>query len=201
MTGVLVAEDVRLLREALVSLIDQEDDLEVVASVGNGKHIVPAAVRYQPDVAVIDITLPGQDGLEAAAELRGKLPECRILILTGSGQPAVLRRSARAGVEGFMLKDSKPGALIEAIRTIAAGGRVIDPELAFTAIGTVGSPMTERETMVLRLTAAGHSPREVAESMHLSYGTVRNYLASAVTKLGARNRVDAIRIATEAGWL
>jgi|SRR5690625_567753 len=201
MIGVLVAEDVRLLREALVSLLDQEDDIDVVASVGSGNEIVSAAMRYRPEVAVIDITMPGRDGLDAAADLRAKLPECRILILTGSGQPAVLRRSVQAGVDGFMLKDSEPDALIEAIRTVAAGERVIDSNLAFTAIGGLVSPLTERETMVLRHTAAGYSPREVAESMHLSYGTVRNYLASAVTKLGGRNRVDAIRIATEAGWL
>ena len=201
MITVLVAEDVRLLREALVSLLGQEDSIDVVASVGSGDQIVPAAIRHRPDVAVIDITMPGRDGLEAAAELRRRLPLCRILILTGSGQPAVLRRSARAGVEGFMLKDTDPSALVEAIRTIARGGRVIDPDLAYTAIGGPDSPLTDRETAVLRRTAAGSSPREVAASMHLSYGTVRNYLAAAVLKLGARNRVDAIRIATEAGWL
>lgn len=201
MITVLVAEDVRLLREALVSLLRQEDGIEVVASIGSGDQIVPAALHHRPGVAVIDITMPGRDGLDAAAELRRRLPQCRILILTGSGQPAVLRRSVQAGVQGFMLKDTEPGALVDAIRSIAAGNRVIDPDVAYTAIGAVDSPLTERETMVLRRTAAGSSPREVAASMHLSYGTVRNYLASAVTKLGARNRVDAIRIATEAGWL
>lgn len=201
MIRVLVAEDVRLLREALVTLLRLEDDIEVVASIGSGDRIVPEALRHRPDVGVIDISMPGRDGLDAAVELRGRLPECRILILTGSGQPAVLRRSVRAGVEGFMLKDAEPGALVEAIRTIAGGSKVIDPDLAYTALGAADSPLTERETTVLQRTAAGSSPREVAASMHLSYGTVRNYLASAVVKLGARNRVDAIRIATEAGWL
>lgn len=201
MITVMVAEDVRLLREALVTLLGQEDDIEVVAEVGSGDQIVPAAIRHRPDVALLDITMPGRDGLEAAAELRRRLRECRILILTGDGQPSVLRRSARADVDGFMVKDTQLGALAAAIRTLAAGGKVIDPDLAYAAIGSTPSPLTDRETAVLRRTAAGSSPREIAASMHLSYGTVRNYLGSAVTKLGGRNRVDAIRIATEAGWL
>src|SRR5690625_934234 len=162
MIRVLVAEDVRLLREALVSLLGQEDGIEVVASVGSGDQIVPAALQHRPDVGVIDITMPGRDGLDAAAELRRRLPQCRILILTGSGQPAVLRRSVRAGVEGFMLKDTEPGALVGARHTIAAGNRVIDPDLAYTAIGAVDSPLTERETTVLRRTAAGLSTAPMA---------------------------------------
>jgi two-component system response regulator DesR len=198
---VLVAEDVRMLREAMVDFISHEDDIEVVASVEDGDAIVPAALRDRPDVAVIDIELPQRDGLDAAAELRDLLPECRTLVLTGIGRPGNLRRSARANVAGFMLKDSRPQDLVAAIRTVAAGGRVIDPQLAYAALDVADNPLTEREADVLRLTSEGSNPREIAARLHLTYGTVRNYLATAVTKLGARNRVDAIRIATEAGWI
>lgn len=201
MIKVLVADDLRLLREALVMLLRLERDIDVVAAVGTGDAIVPAAIRLQPDVAVIEITMPHRDGLEAAAELHDHLPECRVLILTESDHPGLLQRSIQAHVDGFMLKDSEPNELVHAIRTLARGGKVIDPELAYTAIENPGGPLTDREVTVLRLTAGGSPPREVATELHLTYGTVRNYLASAVMKLGARNRVDAIRIATEAGWL
>jgi two-component system response regulator DesR len=198
---VLVAEDVRMLREALAELLNQEDDIQVIATVETGDAIVPAALQHRPDVAVVDIKLPNLDGLDAAAQLNERLPECRTLILTGVGQPGNLRRSAEAKVAGFMLKDARPQDLLAAIRTIAEGGRVIDPQLAYAALDVAENPLTEREADVLRVTASGCTPREVAAELHLTYGTVRNYLASAVTKLGARNRVDAIRIATDAGWL
>lgn len=201
MIRVLLAEDVRVLREALAELLGHEGDIEVVAAVDRGDAVVPAAVRHQPDVAVIDIDMPGIDGLDAATRLRRELPTCRTLVLTGVGGPATLRRGVQAEVAGFMLKDSGPREVADAIRTVAAGGRVLDPQLAYVALGSTGSPLTERETEVLRLTASGATPREVAASLFLTYGTVRNYLASAVTKLDARNRVDAIRIAAEAGWL
>lgn len=198
---VLLAEDVRMLRDALVELLAHEDDIEVVAALETGDAIVPTALQLRPDVAVIDVELPGLDGIDAAIELRARLPECRALILTGVGRPGTLRRSARAQVSGFMLKDSRPQDLIGAIRTIACGGRVIDPQLAYAALDVAESPLTEREAEVLRLTAGGATPRQIAATLHLTYGTVRNYLASAVTRLAARNRVDAIRIAKEAGWL
>lgn len=198
---VLVAEDMRILREALVTLLGDEEDLEVVAAVEAGDQIVPTALRHRPDVAVIDIDLPRRDGLDAAAELRRQLPGCRTLILTAHARPGNLRRGAEAQVAGFMVKDSRPEELAAAIRTIAAGGRVIDPQLAYAALDVPAGPLTERELDVLRLTAGGAEPREIAAQLSLTYGTVRNYLASAVTKLGARNRVDAIRIATDAGWL
>ncbi|GAA4209839.1 response regulator transcription factor [Actinocatenispora rupis] len=201
MIRVLLAEDVRVLREALAELLGHEDDIEVVAAVDRGDVVVPAALRHQPDVAVIDIDMPGIDGIEAATRLRRELPTCRTLVLTGVGGPATLQRGVQAEVAGFMLKDSGPREVADAIRTVAAGGRVLDPQLAYVALGSTGSPLTERETEVLRLTASGATPREVAASLFLTYGTVRNYLASAVTKLDARNRVDAIRIAAEAGWL
>ncbi|MET8335895.1 response regulator transcription factor [Streptosporangium canum] len=201
MIRVLLAEDMSMLREALAALLALEDDIEIVAEVGTGDVIVPTALRTRPDVAVIDIELPGMDGLSAAAELHERLPECRALILTGVGRPGSLRRAMSAHVAGFMVKDSRPKELIEAIRTVAGGGRVVDPQLAFAALNVQGSPLTEREAEVLRLTASGAEPPEIAARIGLSYGTVRNYLASSVTKLNARNRVDAIRIAAEAGWI
>ncbi|WP_336209895.1 response regulator transcription factor [Nonomuraea sp. LPB2021202275-12-8] len=201
MIRVLLAEDVRILREALAGLLRLEDDMEVVAEVADGDGIVPAALDHRPDVAVLDIEMPKMSGLDAAAELTRRLPTCKTLILTAVGRPGNLRRGISAQVSGFILKDSRPEDLVSAIRIVAAGGRVIDPQLAYAALDASGNPLTDRELDVLRLTAAGASPREVAARLHLTYGTVRNYLASAVSKLSARNRVDAIRIATEAGWL
>ncbi|WP_067171302.1 response regulator transcription factor [Microtetraspora niveoalba] len=201
MIRVLIAEDVRILREALVALLGYEEGIDVVAEVEAGDAIVPAALVHRPDVAVIDIDLPVLDGLAAAADLRVRLPECRVLILTALGRPGNLRRGVEAHVSGFMLKDSRPEDLVNAIRDIAAGGRVIDQKLAYAALALPVNPLTDREADVLRLTGAGAAPREIARDLHLSYGTVRNYLASAVTKLNARTRLDAVRIAAEAGWL
>ncbi|MEC3957621.1 response regulator transcription factor [Nocardia sp. CDC153] len=201
MVRVLVAEDVRMLRAALVRLLELEGDIEVVAEVERGDAVLAAALECRPEVAVLDIELPGGDGLEAAARLAESLPSCRVLILTGMGRPGNLRRGIAAGVAGFMLKDSRPDELVNAIRTVAQGGRVIDPHLAYAALEVADCPLTTREVDVLRLTATGATPREVAATLHLTYGTVRNYLASAVDRLGARSRVDAIQIASEAGWL
>ncbi|MFI6908339.1 DNA-binding response regulator [Nonomuraea sp. NPDC050394] len=201
MIRVLIAEDVRMLREAMAALLSYEVDIEVVAEVATGDAIVPAALEHRPDVAVLDIELPTLDGLAAAAELHERLPQCRVLILTGLGKPGHLRRGAEAQICGFMLKDSRPQDLVAAIRKIAAGERVVDQQLAFAALDVPGNPLTEREAAVLRLSGAGATPRQIALDLHLSYGTVRNYLASAVTKLNGRTRMDAIRIATEAGWI
>lgn len=201
MIRVLVAEDERILREALVALLALESDIEVVAEIEYGDAIVPAALEHRPDVAVIDIKLPTLDGLSAAAELNEQLPDCKTVILTAVRQPGSLRRGASAKVSGFLLKDVRPRDLVDAIRTVAAGGQVIDPQLAYAALDAAASPLTDRETDVLRLTATGASPREIATQLHLTYGTVRNYLASSVTKLDARNRLDAVRIAIESGWL
>nr|WP_203903146.1 response regulator transcription factor [Virgisporangium aliadipatigenens] len=201
MIRVLLAEDVRMLRDALVSVLGLAEDIEVVGAVETGDAIVTTALRARPDVAVIDIEMPGLDGISAAVQLQQWLPECRTLILTGVARPGALRRAMSAKVAGFMGKDAAPDDLIDAVRTIAAGGKVLDPQLAFAALDVAANPLTERENDVLRLTATGAEPAEVAARLGLSQGTVRNYLASAVTKLGARNRVDAIRIAHEAGWL
>ncbi|MGW6495131.1 response regulator transcription factor [Nonomuraea angiospora] len=201
MVRVLLAEDMLLLREALVELLRLHDGIDVVAQVSSGPEIVAAAERHRPDVAVIDIDLPGMDGITAAAALNDRLPGCRVLILTALSRPGELRRALDARVAGFVPKDIRPGDLVAAIRTVAAGGEVVDPALAMTALRAPESPLTQRETEVLRLSATGAQPLEIAERLFLTYGTVRNYLTSAVAKLGARNRIDAIRIASEAGWL
>jgi two-component system response regulator DesR len=198
---ILIAEDMQLLREALVALLSYEPDMTVVAEVADGARIVATALEYVPDVAIIDIGMPGVDGVEASEELRDKLPSCRILILTALTGPGQLRRALRAQVAGFLPKDVRAVDLTAAVRTVAAGGRVIDFDLAATALEAPASPLTQRETEVLRLSATGAQPAEIAQRLFITYGTTRNYLTSAVAKLSARNRVDAIRIATESGWI
>jgi two-component system response regulator DesR len=201
MIRVLVAEDMRILRDTLVSLLNLEDDIEVVAEVAAGAAVVPAALGHRPDLALLDVDLPGVDGLTAAAELHERLPDCRVVILTVLGRPATLRRALAAHVSGFLVKDAPADELIDALRRVAAGDRVIDPQLALAALEPAGSPLSPREAEILRRYATGVDPAEIAAELFLSYGTVRNYLASAVTKLGGRNRTDAVRIAAEAGWL
>ncbi|MFF2407956.1 DNA-binding response regulator [Streptomyces sp. NPDC058092] len=201
MIRVLLAEDMHMVRGALVALLSLERDLEVVASVERGDEILPAVREHQPQVAVIDIDLPGLDGLTAAAQLHERVPSCRALILTSLGRPGMLRRAMSAKVSGFLLKDAPPQELAEAVRKVAAGQRVINSELALAAWGGAENPLTARETEVLQLASEGMDAAEVAKKLRLSTGTVRNYLTTAATKLNARNRVDAIRIAQEAGWL
>ncbi|WP_336210723.1 response regulator transcription factor [Nonomuraea sp. LPB2021202275-12-8] len=201
MVRVLIAEDMRILRDTLVALLELEDDIEIVAELASGAEVLPAVLRHQPDVAVLDIDLPGTDGLTAAAEIHRQLPQCRTLILTGLGRPGTLRRALAAHVFGFIVKDTPAQELIDAVRRVASGERVIDAKLALAALETSRNPLSPRELEVLKRHAAGASAAEIATDMSLSYGTVRNYLAAAVTKLGARNRVDAVRIAGEAGWL
>jgi two-component system, NarL family, response regulator DesR len=198
---VLIAEDMGILRDTLVAVLNLRDDLEVVAQVADGNAIVPAALKHRPDVAVVDIDLPGADGISAAAELRDRLPSCRVLILTVFARPDNLRRALAAHVSGFLVKDTPADELIGAIRRIAGGERVIDPHLALSTLEAPDNPLSPRETDVLRRYAAGAHPKQIAAELFLSYGTVRNYLASAAVKLDARNRMDAVRIASEAGWL
>jgi two-component system response regulator DesR len=198
---ILLAEDVAMVRGALVALIELEPDLKVVAAIENGADIVPTALACQPDVAIIDIDLPGLDGLTAAAELYEKMPGCRTLILTNLGRAGTLRRALTAHVSGYMLKDAPPEQLATAIRNVAAGRRVIDPQLALHTWEGTQNPLSAREHEVLRRAADGSEPEEIAKALHLSVGTVRNYLTSIVTKLHARNRVDAIKTAYNAGWL
>ncbi|WP_018348013.1 response regulator transcription factor [Longispora albida] len=201
MIRVLVAEDMRLLRETLEASLALEDDMEIVASLDRGDTVAATARSARADVAIVDIELPGMDGLTATAQLRQSHPDCRVLILTALASPVNLRRATEAGATGFLLKDTPRQELIAAVRTVAAGGRVLDSTLAFAALQSPANPLTDRESEVLRRYAAGADPKEIASQVSLSYGTVRNYLAAAVTKLGARSRVDAVRIATESGWL
>jgi two-component system response regulator DesR len=190
-----------MVRGALVALLSLESDIEVVAEVAGGNDIMPTARSTQPDVAVIDIDLPGKDGLTAAAELHEQLPNCRTLILTSLGRPGTLRRALAAKVGGFLLKDAPPDKLASAIRDVSIGRRVVDSDLALAAWDTADCPLTGREIEVLRMAADGANAVDIASRLYLSAGTVRNYLTTAVTKLNARNRVDAIRIAKESGWL
>jgi two-component system, NarL family, response regulator DesR len=198
---ILLAEDVAMVRGALVALIELEPDLKVVAAIENGADIVPTALACQPDIAIIDIDLPGLDGLSAAEQLHEKLPACQTLILTNLGRAGTLRRALAAHVSGYMLKDAPPEQLATAIRNVAAGRRVIDPQLALSIWEGDQNPLSAREHEVLRLAADGSEPEEIAAALHLSVGTVRNYLTAIVAKLHARNRVDAIRTAYDAGWL
>jgi two-component system, NarL family, response regulator DesR len=201
MITVMLAEDVHMVRGALVALLNLEPDIEVVADVANGNEILPTARSLRPTVAVIDIDLPGKDGLTAVTELHEELPEIRTLILTGLSRPGNLRRALSAKVTGFLLKDAPANQLADAIRSVAAGRRVVDSQLAMAAWDSAECPLTPREIEVLRLTAQGLQAADIAGQLFLSVGTVRNYLTTIITKLTARNRVDAIRIAQDAGWL
>ncbi len=190
-----------MVRGALMALLALEPDIEVVADVSSGDRIVPAVVAHRPDVAVIDIDLPVIDGLTAAAALHSAAPGTRTLILTNLGRPGTLRRALAAKVGGYILKDAPPAELADAIRAVARGERVVDSQLALAAWDGGDCPLTARELDVLRLTAGGDDVPDIAATLHLSLGTVRNYLTAIATKLDARNRVDAVRIANESGWL
>ncbi|MFD9702351.1 two-component system, NarL family, response regulator DesR [Lentzea fradiae] len=200
MIRVLLAEDVQMVRGALVALLNLEPDIEVVASVATGDEIVSAVAKNKPDVAVLDIDLPGMDGLSAATVIHDTAPETRTLILTSLGRPGTLRRALNARVNGFILKDAPVGELADAIRGVSVGRRVIDSQLALSAWDTDECPLTPRELEVLRLASDGADANEIATTLFLSVGTVRNYLTAATAKLDARNRVDAVRIARKSGW-
>jgi two-component system, NarL family, response regulator DesR len=201
MIRVLIAEDMHLIRGALVALLSLEDDVEVVAELDRGDLIVPTALETRPDVAVLDIDLPGVDGLTAAGQLSQQLPECRTLVLTGLGQPGNLLRALKVHVRGFIVKDAPAETLADGVRRVARGERVIDPELVAAALETGSTPLTERETDVLRAASSGFPTDQIATELSLSPATVRNYLSNAISKVGGRNRIDAIRIARDAGWL
>ena len=201
MIRVLIAEDQGMVRGALASLLALEDDIEVVAEVGRGDHVLTAARAHGVDVALLDIEMPGLDGIAAAGELAREFPGTRTLILTTFGRPGYLRRAVENGAAGFLLKDAPADRLADAIREVHAGGRVIDSGLAAAAIADGVSPLTEREHDVL-VAATGHeTAAEIAGQLYLSEGTVRNYLSSAIQKLGARNRAEAVAIARDKGWL
>ncbi|HMJ39857.1 MAG TPA: response regulator transcription factor [Verrucomicrobiae bacterium] len=201
MIRVLIAEDQAMIRGALAALLATEADIEVVAQVERGDRVLEEALKARPDVALLDIEMPGKDGITAAAELRAQLPSCRVLILTVFGRPGYLRRAVDAGVSGFLLKDAPPDELASAIRRTAKGEKVIDSQLAHAALSEGSSPLTPRERDVLAMSVRGASVEEVARSLHLTNGTVRNHLSIAIQKLNAHNRTEAARIAEEKGWL
>jgi len=197
----LVAEDQALVRGALVALLGLERDLEVVAEVARGDEVVARALEARPDVAMLDIEMPGLDGLSAAAQLRTALPSCRVIVVTTFGRPGYLRRAMEAGASGFLLKDAPAPQLADAIRRVAAGGRVVDPALALDALSEGTNPLSMREREVLAISLEVATIAEMAARLSLSEGTVRNHLSSAIQKVGARNRAEAARIAEEKGWL
>ena len=201
MVRLLLADDQQLIRSALAVMLAMEDDFEVVATVGRGDEVVAAAREHHPDVALLDIDMPGIDGLAAAGVLAQELPECRSLILTTFGRPGYLRRAMESGAYGFVVKDAPPEQLADAIRRVMAGERVVDPALAATTLASGISPLTARERDVLVAARPGASVAEIAGKLFLSEGTVRNYLSAAMAKVGARNRTEAVRTAEERGWL
>jgi two-component system, NarL family, response regulator DesR len=190
-----------MVRGALVALLRLEPDIEVVAELDRGDTVVATVEALKPDVAVLDIDMPGLDGLTVAALLHERVPACRTLVLTGLSQPGHLLRALQSHVRGFVLKAAPATTLAQAVRAVAAGERVIDPELVVAALDTGASPLTQRETEVLAACRSGRSTDDLAAGLHLSPTTVRNYLSNAITKLNARNRIDAIRLAEDAGWL
>lgn len=198
---VLLAEDMHVVRAALAALIDLEPDLEVVAAVERGDQVLEAVAQTHPDVAVLDVEMPGADGVTVAKLLHEQQPTMKIMILTALGRPATVRGAIEAGATGFVLKNAPAAQLIDGIRAVAEGRKVLHPELAAMAVQLGSSPLTPRECDVLERVAEGSSVRDVADTLFLSEGTVRNYLTTIVDKLGARSRVDAVRIAQTNGWI
>ena len=198
---VLLAEDQAMVRGALSALLSLEDDIEIVAEASRGDEVLPAALDTLPDVALLDIEMPGGDGLSAAAALRERLPSCRVIILTTFGRAGYLKRAMESGAVGFLLKDAPASGLAAAVRRVMNGERVVDPGLAAVALSEGDNPLTEREREVLVASEGGATIEDVAATLYLSEGTVRNYLSTAIQKLGARNRVEAARLAERKGWL
>lgn len=201
MIRLLLADDQTLVRSALAALLDLEEDFTVVAQVGRGDDVVAAALDARPDVALLDIEMPGLDGLAAASALTRELPQCRIVILTTFGRPGYLRRAMESGALGFVVKDTQAEQLANAVRRVASGERVVDPALAAATLAGGPSPLTGRERDVLAAARDGATVADIAGKLFLSGGTVRNYLSAAIAKTGTRNRLEAIRAADERGWL
>lgn len=201
MIRVLLSEDQAMMRGALSVLLGLEGDIEVVAEVADGAQVVPTALRIEPDVAVLDIEMPNVSGLDSTRELGERLPTCRALIVTTFSRPGYLRRAMEAGARGFLIKDGPAEGLADAIREVAAGRTVIDPELAAAALRTDACPLTDRERAVLVAAEDGSSIADIAGVLYLSESTVRNYLSAAIGKTGTRNKVEAARLARNRGWL
>ena len=199
--SVLLADDETLIRDAVAALLGLQEDIEVAAVAGSGDEALAVAQRIRPDVAVLDLQMPGRDGIEVAEQLLTSVPACGCVILTSHGRPGYLRRALEAGVRGFLPKTSSAEVLAEAVRSVHRGGRYVDPELAADAIAAGASPLTPRESDVLEHAGDGAPVEEIAARVHLSPGTVRNYLSAAVAKLGVANRHEAVRVARERGWL
>ena len=198
---ILLAEDQAMVRGALAALLNLEEDLEVVAEVSQGDQVLPTAKKSKPDVALLDIEMPGSDGLSAAEALHKNLPSCRIVILTTFGRSGYLRRAMESGAVGFLLKDAPADQLAIAIRRVMAGERVVDPELALSALSDGDNPLTGRERDVLKASLEGAGIADIAAQLYLSEGTVRNHLSTAIQKLNVHNRMEAAHLARERGWL
>ncbi|EMF25302.1 two-component system response regulator [Streptomyces gancidicus BKS 13-15] len=201
MIRVLLAEDQAMVREALAALLGLEADIDVVAQVASGDEVLAAARAHDVDVALLDIEMPGATGIEAAARLHRELPHLKLVVLTTFGRPGHLRGAMESGADAFLVKDAPAAQLADAIRRVLAGERVIDPALAAAALAEGANPLTDREREVLRAAADGSTNADLATTLHLSPGTVRNYLSTAIQKLAARNRTEAVRIARDKGWL
>ncbi|MEY9871919.1 two-component system response regulator DesR [Streptacidiphilus sp. MAP12-33] len=201
MIRVLLAEDQAMVREALAALLGLEGDIDVVAQVARGDEVVAAAEAHEVEVALLDIEMPGLTGIEAAGLLRKARPGTKIVVLTTFGRPGYLRRAMESGADAFLVKDAPASQLAEAVRRVLRGERVIDPTLAAAALAEGANPLTSRERDVLSAAADGSANTEIGKRLHLSEGTVRNYLSAAIQKTGARNRTEAVRIALEKGWL
>ncbi len=201
MIRVLLAEDQAMVRGALAALLNLEEDIEVVAEAARGDEVVPAALSTQPDVALVDIEMPGGDGLHAAQALRERLPSCRVVILTTFGRSGYLRRAMESGAVGFLLKDAPARELAVALRRVMEGARLVDPQLALAALSEGDNPLTGREREVLSAALSGASLADIAAGLYLAEGTVRNHLSVAMQKVGARNRMEAARLAEQKGWL
>ena len=201
MIRLLLADDQALVRGALSALLGLEPDLEVVAEVASGTEVVPAVLEHRPDVALLDVEMPGLDGISAAAEVRRVSPSTRVLIVTTFGRPGFLRRAMQSGADGFVVKDTPAAQLADAVRRVHAGLRVVDPALATDSLVAGESPLTPRETEVLRAARDGSSVAAISKKLFLSEGTVRNHLSSAIGKTGASNRAEAVITADGYGWL
>nr|WP_194720283.1 response regulator transcription factor [Cellulosimicrobium arenosum] len=197
----MLADDETLIRDAVASLLALEDDLDVVGVAASGPEAVAAATRYEPDIAVLDLQMPGLDGVEVARRLGVELPACGVVVVTSHGRPGYLKRALEAGARGFLPKTVSARVLADVVRTVHDGGRYVDPELAAEAVAAGESPLTEREADVLELAAGGAPVEEIAHRAHLAPGTVRNYLSSAAAKLGAANRHEAVHVARRHGWI
>lgn len=201
MIRLLIADDQALVRGALAALLQMEDDLDVVVEVSRGDEVVPAAQTHRPDVALLDVEMPGMDGLAAARALRQAMPGCRVLMVTTFGRPGYLKAAMAAGADGFVVKDTPARQLADAVRRVHQGLRVVDPNLAAESLTQGDSPLTDREAEVLQAARDGGTVADIAGVLFLSEGTVRNHLSAAIGKTGARTRAEAVRVATDNGWL